>query len=544
MAPTADISIRLPTFYTKLAYNLSNPLWYSGYSMDYTSAAQSPDGLPNYIMRAPQTTTGPLSSGTPVMGVNTANAVNSASTTAVLPGITVYSMDSDSSPTFASQTNFTIEQPFKGNSVLRVSWLWTHGSDLGQQYAYNEHPSTYVWEMQTGITPPNGGTSAIGTNQYSATATGPYDNVTWGGGSLQDQTSGWSNDNMLQANYQRWYHSGVAYQINYQWSKPLSSQNQQDNQDSYLYPSSSFVGNTQGAAKTYMTPAYGPVPAPTLPPPPPAGQPSWSFSHAQNRFENYEVDTETPKQHIQFNGIVDLPFGRGKRFLGNSNRFLDELVGGFQIAGDGNITSQDFAVTATNWGGANPLHVYKHKAPITDCRSGVCYKEYEWFNGYIAPTAVAGSTCAGSLSAVVTGLPSGWAPYQMPIDTTCTAPVNGKTVTDTYYGDNEVNITLANGKTSAIAYAPGPATSTSTGAVGENPYSKTILNGPINWTADASFFKVFPITEKVNVRFNMDAFNVFNVQGYNNPNVTDGTESLLSSYNTARQVQFTLRLTF
>jgi hypothetical protein len=93
----------------------------------------------------------------------------------------------------------------------------------------------------------------------------------------------------------------------------------------------------------------------------------------------------------------------------------------------------------------------------------------------------------------------------------------------------------------AIAYSPGPQ--------GANPYSKTYLNGPINWTIDLSLFKVFPITEKMNLRFNMDVFNALNMQGYNNPNTTDGTEAVQpngvsSSYNTPRQVQFTLRLQF
>jgi hypothetical protein len=399
-------------FSTKLSYGPSGNPFAASYTTNYTTAAQAPDGLPNYIMRAPQTATGSLSAGTPIMGVNSANVVDSTSTTSILPGITEYTADPDMSPTFASQTNFTIEQPLKGNSVLRVSWLWTHGSDLVQEYSYNNHPTTYVWEMQTGITAPNGGASTIGTNQYSATATGPYDQVTWGGGSLQDQASGWANFNSLQAVFQRLFHSGIAYQIVYQWAKQLDTQYSSMNTDSYLYPSAGFVGNT-GAVGT-MTPAYGSVIAPALPPPPPTGEPSWSFSHAQNRFENYMVDTEVPKQHIQFNGIVDLPVGRGKRFLGNSNRILNELVGGFELAGDGNIASQYVAITATNWGPANPLQVYKHKAPITDCRSGVCYKEQEWFNGYIAPTAIAGNTCAGSLPAVVTGLPSNWLRIRRP----------------------------------------------------------------------------------------------------------------------------------
>jgi hypothetical protein len=42
----------------------------------------------------------------------------------------------------------------------------------------------------------------------------------------------------------------------------------------------------------------------------------------------------------------------------------------------------------------------------------------------------------------------------------------------------------------------------------------------------------------------MDVFNALNMQGYSNPNATDGTITLTSSANTPRQVQFTLRLTF
>jgi len=118
-------------------------------------------------------------------------------------------------------------------------------------------------------------------------------------------------------------------------------------------------------------------------------------------------------------------------------------------------------------------------------------------------------------------------PYDQPIDNT---PGTAN------YGTNNVVVTLANGTQNTLGYSLGPTEN--------NPYSKTFIHGPMNWTIDLSLFKVFPITEKVNLRFNMDAFNALNMQGYNNPSATDGTESLLSSYNTPRQVQFTLRLTF
>jgi hypothetical protein len=83
-----------------------------------------------------------------------------------------------------------------------------------------------------------------------------------------------------------------------------------------------------------------------------------------------------------------------------------------------------------------------------------------------------------------------------------------------------------------------------------NPFGHTALHGPTNWVADASLFKVFPITERANVRMNVDAFNVFNHQGLPNPSTTDGTVCDspggvgCSSYNAARTLQLTLRISF
>ena len=56
--------------------------------------------------------------------------------------------------------------------------------------------------------------------------------------------------------------------------------------------------------------------------------------------------------------------------------------------------------------------------------------------------------------------------------------------------------------------------------------------------------KEFTITERVRLRFNVDAFNAFNIQGLVNPNASDGIQSLQQSYWTPRQIQFTGRLSF
>src|SRR5208337_88709 len=98
--------------------------------------------------------------------------------------------------------------------------------------------------------------------------------------------------------------------------------------------------------------------APGAGPGQPANLAPYAMTRALNRYENYMVDTGIPKHHIQFNGIYDLPFGTGKRLLGNANRWENEIIGGFQIAGSGSVISQDLAVGSGNWGPTNPIHIY------------------------------------------------------------------------------------------------------------------------------------------------------------------------------------------
>jgi hypothetical protein len=536
--------------------NRNNPFT-AGYSESYTSVQYAPRN--SYLLTsAPNSSSGYsyattlAGGGTPIMGVNTTNAINSNSLNAIAPGLSIVSINPDNPPTYTNEANFTIEQPLKWNSVLRVSYLYTHGTNLINYFYYNDHPSEYSWEVQTGTTTP--ASSAIGPTNVN-TGEGPYDNVTYGSGSYQIQKSGWSNYNALQATYQKLYHNGTAWQVLYVWSKSMRTGGDFGGESAEeIDPYSAFVNS--GPASVSIAPEGGTLIAPKLPPPPPAGTPNWGYYKALNRWENYMVDTNNPPQHLQFNGLIDLPFGKGKRWLSGSGRALNELVGGWQIAGAGRFIVTDFQITTTNWGPTNQLKVYKHNAPITDCRSGVCLKSNEWWNGYIAPTAQAGNICAGSLSTVVNGLPGNWASYQTPIDTKCSAPVNGKTVVDQYYDDNDVIVNGVTGQkaNTVIGYGVVPSNNNNGASEGAidvaNPYGHTVLQGPMNWSADLSLFKVFPITERVFLRFNVDAFNVFNNQGLPNPSSTDGTVCTTpgglgcSSYNTPRQIQLTGRLTF
>jgi hypothetical protein len=490
------------------------------YNMSYTSGAQSPDGsgYPNYLLRAPQLVT---------MGVNSANVVNSNSTTSIARGnANLTNVSTNFPPDFVTQVSFTVEQSFKDSSALRVSWVWAHGTNLDRYFYYNAHPSTFVWEAAYGIIPPTGA--------YSNVATGPYDQTTWSQSNIYDEKNGWSNDNSLQASYQKLFHRGIAYQVNYVWSRPLRMGGN-SGRDSSSDPAANYLG-VLGSAGPWSSP-YGVAIQPALPPARPAGVAPWQEWHALDKFEGYYVDYAIPLQHLNFNAVVDLPFGRGKRFFGNANRLLDEAIGGFQLAGSGTFISQAFMPNATNAGPTSPIQTYKHKIKVTDCRSGACVPAYQWFNGYIAPTAN-GNTglcpiAGNNIGKCLYGIPSNYTPYQTPID---------NTPGTTNYGNNNVQVNLANGTTAVTSFIPGP--------INSNPFGRTIIRGPYNYEADLSLFKVFPITGKTNLRFNMDAFNAFNIQGFTNPDSTSGIEQIqpgaavANSYWGPRQVQLTLRLQF
>jgi len=466
-----------------IRYLTANYPFTAGYSQSYTSAAQSPDGLPNFLLRSPVTV---------VAGQNSSNVVNSNSENSLLPGINIgESLAADYPPAHVREANLTIEQPFRDGSVLRASYVYTHGYNLDQNYTYNNAPSAYVWETATGTTPPTG--------TFASVATRPYDNKTWGSNVISVKT-GWSNDSALQLNYQRPFKKGFAYQIFYVYSRAFRVGGNTF-RDNTLYPAANFAPGVLPSGMDTGT---------LLEP-----------SRALNRYENYKVDLAIPANRIGYNGIVDLPVGKGKRYLGNSNKFVNAVLGGYQVAFVGQVVSQAFAATNTNWGATSPVEMYKSDAPVNDCRSGVCHPAYLWFNGYLSPAVI------GAAKNGITGVPANYTPYL--------APINNVPGTANF-GNNNVNVTLKNGTQVSTAYSPGPA--------GANPFSQTILQGPKNYVTDMSLYKVFSITERWKLRVNVDAFNAFNIQGRVNPDATTGVESLQTSYWTPRQIQFTARLSF
>ncbi len=452
------------------------------YSQNYNSAAQSPDGLPNGLLRKPLTV---------VAGLNSRNVVDTNSINALLPGISMSTLDPEYPPANVRQSTLTVEQPFRNGSAFRVTYLYIQSTNLDQNYEYNTAPSAYTWAVQTG--------SALPTGALAGVATRTYDRRTWGNNVLSTKR-GFANNSSFQFNYQRPFKNGYAWQIFYVLSNAFRIGGNTF-RDSVLYPASSFAPGVFPADLNVGT---------VLDP-----------SKELNRFLHYRTDTDIPKHRISFNGVVDLPFGKGKKFLGNSNRLLNALVGGFQVAYIGNIVSQYVTPAVGNYGPTSDIKVYKDSVPVTDCRSGVCRPGNLWFNGYLAPNQI------NNPNGGVTGLPADYVPYQTPINNTPGQP---------NFGTNNVNVRLANGTNLLTPFNPGP--------IGVNPFWKVNFLGPFNYITDMSLYKVFNIGERWKLRFNVDAFNAMNIQGNVNPSGSDGIQQFINSYWTPRQIQVSARLSF
>jgi hypothetical protein len=230
----------------------------------------------------------------------------------------------------------------------------------------------------------------------------------------------------------------------------------------------------------------------------------YTFSHANNDDSNYyAIDhnisygpVDFNRNHVfVFNTVYELPFGKGRSYLGGVSKPMDYVVGGWQIS------------NTTNWSSGLPwTPSFNECGPEQDV--GVC-----------RPNKGSGSfhTGVGSFDPI-----SHTITYFTPVANIVTNP---GAFTDP--GDGNL------------------------GNIGRNSF-----HGPAGFYSDLSVVKKFPIKERLSAQFRMDAFNIFNhpvfafsanngastcidCQGGNNGKITS-----LEGGSSMRQLQFAIRLDF
>jgi hypothetical protein len=149
-----------------------------------------------------------------------------------------------------------------------------------------------------------------------------------------------SNDfstyNALEVQFQRRLSNGISFNVAYTWAKSLDTRS--------FDPTLTVVGT--GNAST----------APDTP------------FDINNRRLNYAPSDFDRRHALQTNWVFEVPFGKGKRFLGGARGVMERIVGGWEISGFGRVTSgRPFTVFA----GTNTVsNVNQSTANCTGCTSG------------------------------------------------------------------------------------------------------------------------------------------------------------------------------
>ncbi len=445
-----------------------------------SNTAVSPDGLPNYGLRSvPQY----------IAGVNTPSSIININDTRTLPrGFSAYFLDPHLRDPRVQDWNITIEKEVADSTVLRATYLGNHTTNILETRDYNDSTPTYIWYAVQKTPLPNG--------TFANVATRPYDQQVWGTVN-QYATTGMANFNGVQMEVERRFRKGLAFQAFWVLANTLTENGSVASSNSFL---------------------PGAVPA--------------DFD-AANRFLNYRRDTTAPHQTIRWNWVAELPFGKGKRFLGSARGAADKLVGGWQVAGTGQWRTNYFALPTSIYPNGTPIQQYGYQYPVQDCRSGVCTPAYLFFNGYITPAQVNSHNAAGQCTGVC-GVPADYKPAGVPIlpwGATSAPNAPAGTNLQSFWDTNTVWIPLSNGTVQRTTFNDNL-----------HPWRNQYLNGPNQWFLDASAFKFVNLTEKVAMRFSVDFFNALN--NPNNPTTvsSDGLLSVRNSGSAARVTQLSLRL--
>lgn len=378
----------------------------------------------------------------------------------------------------AQSWHFTIERELMKDTSLRITYTGNHARDLEQKYSINEREAEYNYIARTGVLPP-GNRDLMRVNKD------------WNLANATNKT-GYSNTNSIQTEFERRFSGGLAFQWFHVFTRSLTT--------------TDAGGFTSGGAGINNTNGTNKVPQNDL------LLGSGNLNYEQLLGLVYQNSAAVPAHQIRWNGIYDLPFGKGKKFGSGANRFVDAFIGGWQTA----VLGQ--------WRGGNWLSVssarYLFGDPTlsADQRLELFFAGRPrrlWFAGDFNPT-LATNVDQQALQRLV---PLSQADRILrPLGTGL---------------NNQLPQRLANGTVRNTSI---------TDTLNWN--ARAFFRGPGAWGSDISAFKNFSLSERVKLRFTADFFNAFNHPNDANPDATTGLQDLAVQTNEPRTIQFSLRLSW
>ncbi len=249
----------------------------------------------------------------------------------------------------------------------------------------------------------------------------------------------------------------------------------------------------------------------------------WASAFAPNTgFATWDVksvrgrDSNVRLHQLTWYGSYDLPFGKGKQYASSVNHAEDLVIGGWQLS------------STLNWAGGLPFTLNYSNTGANIPSSAPTYPSYAGGKKMSTKlTDFKGSGGTGTRTFYTQQIPCA--------DTAvCTSTTSKGDLTDS----------IDAAASSGVFKNPGMDT---IGNVGRNTYI-----GPSFFTDDTAITKSFAIWEKVETKFRMDAFNVFNHINPGNPGGNIESEGTISGEANGcvgnscgpRQLEFSLRVQF
>jgi Carboxypeptidase regulatory-like domain len=348
---------------------------------------------------------------------------------------------------YVQQWNLNIQQGFGSGSLFQIAYLGSRGDHLPLGV-----PTLETGDVGADLNQLSPQYYSLGPALLQSTSSGQIYGQTLRPYPLYQQVSADSDFagdtyyNSLQATLELRFSSGSMLLANYSWSK-LTSDTEGIN--IFLEP------YTVGAIQDYTN------------------------LRAERSLDSFDVP-----QRFVLSYVLDLPVGRGRRYLANVTGLADKLLSGWKLAG---------------------ITTFASGFPLAITSAAPNYLSTLFGAGTIRPNVVAG----------------------------CDKAIAGSIVTNATTGISVVN--------PACFAAPGPF------ALGNEARVDPTLRaqGINNW--DIALSKVTPMGERVNLAFGAEFFNMFNRVQFGSPNTSFGSAlfgKITTQVNIPRQIQFSLRTSF
>ncbi len=388
----------------------------------------------------------------------------------------------------ARQWTFTLERELMKNTALRLSYIGTQGRNLEQRFRWNDPESEWNYQARTGLAANSGNPDNRRVNPN------------WCGCDPGLAHIGFSDSHSLQAEIERRYSNGLAFQWFYVFTRARTTNDTGASWGQSSINSSASGGDNQSSATASSYAAAENIVI--------FGEPNLTL-HQRLRL-GYANSDAVPAQRIRWNGIYDIPVGKGKRFGRNTSRAVDALIGGWQMAFIGEWRSGLWSsVTANDYLFGDPTLSADERLVMNIFGR----RQRLWFRGDFDPT-------------FATGVDQSALQQLVPVDRSqrVLRPLGANF-------DNRIPQLLANGSVRNTSI---------TDMLNWN--ARNFYRGPGFWNEDLSIFKNFQITERVKTRFTADFFNFFNHPNDAAPDQTTGLQNLSIQNNDPRIIQLSLRV--